>query len=321
MNLDALRRRIDRRLSGLFAGKEPQSLYGPMAYALNAGGKRIRPVLVLLACEAVGGKTTMALDAAVAVELLHTFTLVHDDIMDHDPLRRGKPTVHVRWDESTGILVGDGLVTMASETLLRTAHPALHTVLQVFTRGLRTVCEGQAMDKAFESRSGVTLAEYKRMVERKTAALLEMSCAIGALLGDGTAREWNALRRFALRLGTAFQIQDDLLDIAAESDVLGKPIGSDIGGKKKTYLSIHFHEHASRRQQAVLASRWGKRRMTRSDIKAIRKVFEETGTLVSARAAVRSTIDRAVGALTPLEDSPAKEALCSLARSLGERTY
>ncbi len=292
-----------------------------MVYPLEAGGKRIRPVLVILACQAVGGEVKDCLDAALAVELLHTFTLVHDDIMDHDSIRRGRPTVHAKWDESTAILAGDGLVTMAYRVLLRTEHPELISVLQRFTDGLLALCEGQALDKAFEIRDGVSVEEYNGMIEKKTSKLFEVACEIGAILGDGNVEEREALRRFATCFGKAFQIQDDLLDILSEEEISGKPLGSDLIEKKKTYLTIHFLDSASSSKKARFRRLWGKNPIAREDILEIKALFKGVGTFQEARKDVEELLYEALRSLDPLPPGETKEDLRTLAVKIQERVY
>jgi geranylgeranyl diphosphate synthase type II len=321
IDLYALHGKIEKRLRAVLAEKPPVSLYAPMAYLVKAGGKRIRPLLAVLSCRAVGGKTETCLDAAAALELLHTFTLVHDDIMDRDDLRRGRPTVHTRWDEATAILAGDGLVTLAYQTLLKTRHSGLTAILNIFTNGLLTLCKGQALDKTFEQKENVALSEYMDMIKKKTAALIEVSCEIGAVLGDAGQREKRALKQFARKLGLAFQIQDDWLDVVAEENVLGKPAASDVMGKKKTYLTIHFLENASPAQKKVFAALFGKSALAGAEISRIRALFAETGTLDSARGLVDGLIGQSVSALAPLPHSPSRQTLAEFALSIRDRSY
>jgi geranylgeranyl diphosphate synthase type II len=321
MTLEALHAQIEKRLEAILAERPPASLYRPMAYLVESGGKRIRPMLALLSCSAVGGKAGSCLDAAAALELLHTFTLVHDDIMDRDDLRRGRPTVHTRWDEATAILAGDGLVTLAYQTLLKTRHRDLKTVLDVFTDGLLTLCKGQALDKTFEQRKNVALSEYLDMIRKKTAALIEVSCEIGALLGDAEPSQRRALKRFARKLGLAFQIQDDWLDVVTDEAVLGKPAASDVMTKKKTYLTIHFIENASPALKKSFAALFGKSPLTPAEIGRIRTLFGETGTLDSARSLVESLIRQSHSALNALPHSQAREMLGSYALSIRDRRF
>jgi geranylgeranyl pyrophosphate synthase len=323
MRLDArirtIVRQIEEPLQSLFAGRNPSALYEPMAYVLEAGGKRIRPLLLALSCRSVGGGLEGCLDAALAVELLHTFTLVHDDIMDHDDLRRGKPTVHVKWDESTAILAGDGLVTAAYASLLKTRHPDTVRVLNTFTQSLTLLCEGQVLDKTFELREAVTEAEYFEMVDKKTASLIAASCEIGGILGFGTVEEIAALKRFGSDLGSAFQIQDDWLDVSSKDEILGKPVGSDITERKKTYLSIHFLARADSRQRARFDACWGKTDLTGGDMAEIRALFEATGTFSAVRKVIGTKTEDALAALNRVRSTPAREELRELALALLNR--
>jgi len=294
-----LRDRINRALMALFADKEPASLYEPMVHLFRAGGKRIRPLLLMLTCEAVSGKTEDCFQAALAVELLHTFTLVHDDIMDHDDLRRGRPTVHKKWDESTAILAGDGLVTMAYQTLL--------------------LCEGQALDKAFETRNHVSLEEYENMIELKTAKLIQVACTVGAILGNGTPDEQKNMACFALNLGKAFQIQDDLLDLLSNEDISGKPKGSDLGEKKKTYLTIHFMNNALEASRTEFENLWEKDKLSGEDVARFESLFEAAGTLQSARDKVNGYTSDALNCLDILKEGKAKKYLKNLALKIQNR--
>jgi len=314
-----LRDRINRALMALFADKEPASLYEPMVHLFRAGGKRIRPLLLMLTCEAVSGKTEDCFQAALAVELLHTFTLVHDDIMDHDDLRRGRPTVHKKWDESTAILAGDGLVTMAYQTLLQCKHPRLVYALQVFTDGLMLLCEGQALDKAFETRNHVSLEEYENMIELKTAKLIQVACTVGAILGNGTPDEQKNMACFALNLGKAFQIQDDLLDLLSNEDISGKPKGSDLGEKKKTYLTIHFMNNALEASRTEFENLWEKDKLSGEDVARFESLFEAAGTLQSARDKVNGYTSDALNCLDILKEGKAKKYLKNLALKIQNR--
>lgn len=216
---------VNERLNQVVTKKTPVSFYEPVRYVLEAGGKRIRPILLLLSCKAVGGNQEDCLDAAVAVEILHNFTLVHDDIMDQDDLRRSRQTVHKKWDEATAILAGDGLVALAYHYLLKTKTDHIKEIAEIFTNGIIDLCEGQALDKEFERQVDIDLNQYLIMIEKKTVRLLMISSEIGSLIGGATAEERNILIEFSKHLGSAFQIQDDLLDIEKTS---GKTFGSDI---------------------------------------------------------------------------------------------
>ena len=237
---EAERKKINKILSTSLKKRKPASLYEPGSYILNSGGKRLRPLLVLLSSKAVGGKFEKVYNAAAAVEMLHNFTLVHDDIMDNAEKRRGRLTLHKMFNHSTAILTGDSLLSIAYEYLLKDCNGNSKEVVSSFTHGLIEVCEGQSLDTDFESRKNVSLSEYIIMIKKKTAAMAEMCCRIGALLGGGTNSQVNALGNYGLNLGIAFQIQDDLLDISADEKKFGKTIGGDLVEGKKTFLFLSF---------------------------------------------------------------------------------
>ena len=319
--IENLRNRVDSEIDRLFLGRRTESLYEPMVHLLESGGKRIRPLLLILSCQAVGGKVEDCIHAAVAAEIFHTFTLVHDDIMDHDGIRRGRPTVHEKWDEATAILAGDGLVTLAYQTLLNLAHPRLIEVLRTFTNGLLILCEGQAMDKAFETQETITLRDYEEMIEKKTARLMEVVCEAGAILGNGCKADQDSLRRFGLALGKGFQVQDDILDILSEESVTGKPVGSDIVERKKTYLTIHFMNHASEAEIKRYQTFLERKSLTRKDILYIRELFQKAGTFESSRQAVDKHIGDALACLGELPSGQATEDLKGLALKIQNRVH
>ncbi|OVE79497.1 hypothetical protein BVY01_02355 [bacterium I07] len=314
-----LQAKIDKELVDLFKDKSPRSLYEPMLYPLESGGKRIRPLLVLLCCEAVGGTVEQSIQAALGIEMLHTFTLVHDDIMDRDDSRRGRPTVHVRWDEATAVIAGDGLVTLGYQALLRSHHASTGDLLRVVNNGLLRLCEGQALDKEFETRNDVTIDAYLDMISRKTAQLIEVSCEVGAILGNGSANQCRALKSFARELGMAFQIQDDLLDLMSEEKISGKPMGSDLLQKKKTYLIIHFLSHAKPVLKDEFLDIWSKEALDQTDILAVRDLFKKAGTLEAARNDVENRLEKAMNSLQVLPESRANEDLRALVKRLQNR--
>lgn len=219
---------------------EPKGLYEPIAYGLSNGGKRLRPAILLAACEAVGKDCSVAVNQAAAIEMYHNFTLFHDDVMDNADIRRGKPTVCAKWDNNTAILSGDTLLTMASEKVI-TGIDAKKAVklLQIFNRTAIEVYEGQQYDMEFENRTDVSIDEYINMIRLKTSVLLGGACRIGAELADATEEQSEALYQFAINLGLAFQLQDDLLDVYGDPEIFGKAIGGDIMNNKKTFLLIN----------------------------------------------------------------------------------
>lgn len=219
----------------------PRYLREPIHYFLDSPGKKIRPLLTLLCCDALGGDIQKALPAAIAVELLHDFTLVHDDIMDRDDLRRGRQTIHVKWDESTAILAGDALIGLAYQKLMKSPAHLLNRLNLLFSEAIVRVCEGQALDKEFEDRESVSLEEYEKMIGLKTAWLLKVSCQLGAVIGGGTEKQIAALAEFGFSLGMGFQVQDDLLDFTADQGQLGKKVGSDYRMHKKTFVTLYYN--------------------------------------------------------------------------------
>ena len=317
--IESLRQQIEAEIQSLFADRHPPGLYRPMTYLLESGGKRIRPLFVLLSCQAVGGDVQQSLPVAAALELFHTFTLIHDDIMDHDETRRGKPTVHNQWNESTAILAGDGLLILAYRALLNTRHPEILTVMKTITDGLMVLHEGQALDKEFENRDDVTLQEYREMIEKKTAKLLEVACVAGGIVGNGTKEEILSLGQFAKALGTAFQIQDDMFDIFSETSITGKPIGSDIVEKKKTYLTIHFFNHAGEEDKKRFLDFWGEPVVRTEGMERVRQLFRETGTFSAARKEIEMLMSDAMNHLGSLKNNEASEGLKNMALKVKNR--
>ncbi len=238
-------RKVETQLECIVKDKHPESMYAPFHYLITGGGKRIRPVLAMICAGAVGGNPDDALDCGVAIELLHNFTLVHDDIMDRSPLRRNRQTVHEKWNEASAILTGDVMIGFAYNLLPNSKqHARSDEIYKTFTRGLIEVCEGQAYDMDFNEKKDVSLIDYLNMIDKKTAKLLETAAMIGGTIGMGSNEELNSLQTYANCLGIAFQVQDDLLDLTAEQAELGKRIGQDLFEGKKTFLIIKAIEKA-----------------------------------------------------------------------------
>lgn len=300
---------IDQKLSLCIRKEKPSSLYEPMKYILSGGGKRIRPLLILLSCEAVGGTVNQAVHAAVAIEVMHNFTLVHDDIMDHAESRRGRPTVHTKWDANTAILVGDELIAIAYRELLKTKSRAIAQVADVFTDGVVEVCEGQAYDKEFETLKDVSLNDYLLMISKKTGKLFSVSAEIGALIGGGTEREISALRKYGASIGRAFQIQDDLLDVTADEKEFGKKIGGDIIEGKKTFLLIEAFERATGKDKQIIQSVINKKKTSQTLISSVKKIYEQTGVIELAKQFIDTAIRNANLQLEKLRDTPARNML------------
>ncbi len=237
--MDSLNNKINTSIKSLnFETLQPSELYAPVDYILSLGGKRIRPILVTMACKLFCGDGSKAIPQAAAIELFHNFTLIHDDIMDEAPTRRSKPTIHTKWDLNTGILSGDVLMMKAYERLADCDSKYLAEVLRVFNSTGILVCEGQQLDINFETRLDVTTDEYIEMITLKTAVLLEGSLKVGAIIGDGSKDNIKLLGQFGVNLGIAFQLQDDILDAYGDPDKFGKQVGGDIFANKKTILLI-----------------------------------------------------------------------------------
>ncbi len=299
--LNLYKEEINRSLELLLEGKCPASLYEPMRYAVNIGGKRVRPILCGIFYRMLGGDPAKTLYPALAVELLHNFTLVHDDIMDDDDLRRGQPTVHVKWDLSTGVLSGDGLVSLAYKVLLMDKFERSDEIIRIFTEGLLEVCEGQAYDKEFETRNDVTKEEYIRMINNKTAALLAVPSAIGALCAGADENMVNLAGRYGRALGLAFQIQDDLLDIAGDEKLFGKTYGSDVAEGKKTYLYILALKLMGKEDLDTFTSISGKKGISREEIIKVKELYEKYGIPDRAEKEAAGYIKEAVSIIDSMQ--------------------
>ncbi|MFQ5797342.1 MAG: polyprenyl synthetase family protein [Bacteroidota bacterium] len=300
---------------------KPRFVAEPVHYILAKRGKRIRPVLLLLACKAVDGRISDALPAGVAVELLHNFTLVHDDIMDNATSRRGRATVHTKWDQSTAILVGDELIALAYRSLLQAKSPRLRVILDTFTQAFVAVCEGQGLDKEFEAQQRVSLARYLTMIEQKTAKIISASAEIGALIGGGTAEQVRALRKYGLHLGCAFQVQDDLLDVVANESWFGKTVGADIASGKKTYLLVRALKKAKGSDRDLLIQLVHRNALIEPNVARIRSIYEKYGILAEARRTAKEETERGKRAIGMLPSQPGRAALNSFADLLLERNF
>ena len=251
-NNDQILSLFENHLAQMQLPDEPELLYNPIIYAMSGGGKRIRPVLLLLVCEAFGGDATAAMPAAMAVEMFHNFTLLHDDIMDNAVVRRGKPSVYAKWGSNVAILSGDAMMIEAYKLLRGVPEDKLARILDIFTPMALQVCEGQQYDMDFEKRQKVAVAEYMNMIELKTSVLLAGSAMIGAVIGNASEEDCRKIYRYALELGLAFQLQDDLLDSYGTVEELGKRIGGDILEGKHTCLMLNAMSRATEEDRDVL---------------------------------------------------------------------
>lgn len=310
------RARIERYLRSAIGATAPASVYSPIRYVLAGGGKRLRAVLVLVSCEAVGGNASAALPAAAAIEMLHNFTLVHDDIMDHADLRRGRPTVHRRWNTSVAILAGDQLVALAYETLLKTRSDRLPRLTSLFTRAFIDVCDGQGFDYEFESRRDVTMREYLKMITLKTGKVIAAAAEMGGCAGGGSLREVASLRRYGGHLGRAFQVRDDLLDIVGNQREFGKTIGGDIVEGKKTFLLLEAFDRSTGADRALLRRVIERRGITIRSVGRVRTLYHRLGVIGAAEDAIRRSTRQAQAALHALPVSPSRDLLVRLSEQL-----
>jgi len=295
-------------------------------HPIVAGGKRVRPCMVLLACEAVGGNIEKILPAAVSVELLHTFTLVHDDIMDHDLKRRGKPTVHAIWGEELGIVVGDTLYSSAFKALTDIRKSGIDSdtildALEVLVWANSKIQEGQIMDMLFEKRNDVKEDEYMDMIQKKTGVLIEASLEIGAILGNGSEDEINGLGRFGRYIGMAFQIQDDILGLVGDEKAVGKPIGSDITEGKKSLIVIHSLNNLKGIEKEKLLKLLGNKDIGDKELKIAKDMLIKSGSVEFAKTAVKKLCEDAKKELNVIRDSDAKNTLLELADFMIERKF
>jgi len=300
---------VDVAIDCLLPVKSPAGLYEASRHIVKAGGKRLRPAVLLTSAEAVGGNPKTAVSAAVAVELMHTFTLVHDDIMDNDPVRRGLPAVHTVWGEAGGILAGDTLNSKAIEIITESdIEPArLLKASNILSKTCTGVCEGQWMDIAFEDQETVSKEEYLEMIEKKTAILFGAAAQIGAVVGGADAVVSQALYDYGRLVGLGFQIYDDVLDLITPEEVLGKRQGSDIFEGKRTLLMIHATE------KGAIPRAFGKGSGTKEDIEEAITVLTNSGSLAYVKDLAVSFVEEGKAKLDILPDSDAKQLLKDMA--------
>lgn len=256
-----LQKQVEQQIASIKWIQQPTGLYEPIEYVLSLGGKRIRPVLTLLACRLFSGDENAAMPAALAIEVFHNFTLLHDDVMDRADTRRGKATVHKKWNDNTAILSGDAMLIKAYQMLQSVSSNQFPLLLQLFSQTSMEVCEGQQYDVDFESDDSVSLDSYIEMIRLKTAVLLAASLKMGALIGGASQKDADALYQYGINLGLAFQLRDDYLDSFGDAAVFGKKIGGDICCNKKTFLMINALQLASEDDKKELLA-W----MRRNDV-------------------------------------------------------
>jgi geranylgeranyl diphosphate synthase type II len=318
---ESLSKRINDDLAVVVSDEFPPNLYEPIRYVLASKGKRFRPILLLLSCEATGGTIEEAYNASLAIEILHNFTLVHDDIMDNDELRRGLKTVHKKWNSNIAILAGDGLIALAYRYLLESQSGQLKKVVQIFSEAIINICEGQSIDKDFELEHTVSIDDYLDMIKRKTAVLISISAQLGGILGDGKEEDIKLLREYGLNLGMAFQIQDDLFDIISDEVTIGKDMGSDIAEGKKTFPLIMLSKRASQKDCDFLNSTFAKGSTVPQSFEKIQKMLHEYGVVDKTLLEIDQYIDAACAHLKSNPKSLASDHLIGLAEMIRNRMY
>ena len=293
-------RAFESALEQMQTPAEPELLYAPIIYSMSGGGKRLRPVLLLITVDAFGGNVDKAMPAALAVEVFHNFTLLHDDIMDNADMRRGKPSVFAKWGENVAILSGDAMLITAYKMLAALEAERLPRVMHIFNDMALEVCEGQQYDMDFESMERVSVEDYILMIERKTSALLSGSAMIGATLAGASDDDIKKLYRFATELGLAFQLQDDMLDSFGDES-LGKKIGGDILEGKQTYLMVQAMSRASDEEREVLRTTHKNEALTDVEkIATVKALYEKLDVKHATEQQIELRFERALAVLNTL---------------------
>lgn len=301
---------------------EPVELYEPIDYTLRLGGKRIRPTLLMAANAMFGGSDDTVRGAALGIETFHNFTLLHDDLMDRSPLRRGQPTVYRKWDENTAILSGDTMYALAWRYFLRQPSPRLQEILNCFNETAIEVCEGQQYDMNFERRSDVGIDDYMMMIRKKTAVLLAGALKIGALYAGAPDSEVQKIYDFGIHMGLAFQLQDDLLDGYGDVAVFGKQTGQDIRDNKKTYLPLRAMEMANKDQQKLLAALFSSKEADDEEkkVKQVMALYDEIGLRDEVKRAIDDEFKKSIRTLDSIQvDEERKTALREMLSTLDGR--
>ncbi len=322
MNITDYKEEFLAYLKERIVAKEPENLYAPIDYILELGGKRLRPILVLMGVDAFGTSYKEGLDAALAVEVFHNFTLLHDDIMDAAPLRRKKATVHEKWDVNTAILSGDAMMIMAYQLLESYDGAEFKQLLQLFSKTSLEVCEGQQYDMDFETRSDVTIPDYIEMIRLKTSVLVAAALKMGAIIAGASEKESQNIYDFGLNLGLAFQLQDDYLDAFGDPETFGKQIGGDIIENKKTFLYLQAMSHADAAQKEELAVLFsGSDSDTDAKVTRVKELFVAIGSDVLTQKEIKSYTEKAFSVLESMEIAEDKKlALRLFGESLMTRT-
>lgn len=316
-NPTELQKLIENAIPEIAYPAQPANLYEPIKYIMSLGGKRIRPVMVLMATELFTDDVNKALDVALAIETFHNFTLVHDDIMDNAPLRRGKQTVHEKWGVNNAILSGDVMMVESNKHLSKVNINVLKPVLDTFNQTAQGVCEGQQLDMEFESRDDVSIDEYIEMIRLKTAVLLGGAMKLGAIVGGADEKNANLLYQFGENLGIAFQLQDDILDVYGDPEKFGKQVGGDIISNKKTFLHLNAKALINAEETKVLL---GKHENAAQKVSAVTQLYNSYGIRELSNAKMEQYLAKAYQALNDLAvQEDRKTNLRELTKQIMER--
>ncbi len=311
---------INHEIAKLNWEREPKGLYAPIAYTMAAGGKRVRPQLAMIACGIFGGNEQEVAPAAMALEVFHNFTLLHDDVMDKAEVRRGRPTVHIQWNENTAILSGDQMMIEAYKLLAEVPADKLHKVLHLFNKMATEICEGQQYDVDFESQDDVSIEAYLHMIRLKTSVLLATALQIGAYMAGADEQQQDALYQFGINVGLAFQIQDDILDVWGDPKTFGKAVGGDISCNKKTYVYLTAQQLADDELAEELHQWYGSVLDDNTDkIAAVKGLFDQLNVRAACEAVVQDYTQKALQILDTLPQNAATEQLRQLANKLNTR--
>ncbi|MDX5346087.1 MAG: polyprenyl synthetase family protein [Hymenobacteraceae bacterium] len=321
MNISNFSETIQRGLSTLNYGEKPAELYEPIRYIMSLGGKRIRPLLTLLAAHLYTDDVEKVLKPALATEVFHNFTLMHDDIMDQAPLRRGQPTVHEKWNQNTAILSGDVMLVRAYELFFDVEPDKLAQVLKMFSTCAAEVCEGQQLDISFENRDDVSIEEYLHMIRLKTAVLLGFALELGAVLAGATPSDASHIKQFGIDIGVAFQLRDDLLDVYADQEKFVKQVGGDILSDKKTFLLLTAIAQANPEQKQQLV-KWRNDGQSNSSekVKAVTEIYNQLHVKQQTEERINHYYKQAMQHLEQVQAPEQKKAVIKgLAMQLMER--
>ena len=312
-NIEAYQKSFINYLEDFAVSKEPENLYAPINYILKLGGKRLRPVLTLMTAEVFGVPAKKALDAALSVEVFHNFSLVHDDIMDDAPLRRGQQTVHEKWNINTGILSGDAMLILAYQLFENYEPKIFQSLAKLFSKTALEVCEGQQYDIDFETRNDVTIPEYLKMIEYKTAVLVGAAMKMGAIVAEASEQDQDGIYDFGRYLGIAFQLQDDYLDAFGNPETFGKQVGGDILENKKTYLYLKTLELGSDIEKYNLLELMSNISITNEDkVEKVKALFNASGAADATQLAVKDYTKKAFSVLEKLNISEDKKQILQL---------